>query len=221
LSIIGKGSTNGIDASFFSRSPELMEKAATIRKKYLIPEASLVFSFVGRIVKDKGILELTEAFKRLSVSMDVWLLLVGPFEQELDPLPDEVMKFITNSNKVINAGFQEDVRPWLLASDVFVFPSYREGFPNVVMQSACLKVPCIVSDINGCNELIENEVSGLIVPAKNDQALFEAMSLIAMDKKRCAEFALKAHQFVVANYDQQYVWAELLKEYLKLSIQHP
>jgi glycosyltransferase involved in cell wall biosynthesis len=119
------------------------------------------------------------------------------------------------------AGFQQDVRPWLLASDVFVFPSYREGFPNVVMQAACLKVPCIVSDINGCNELIEHNVSGLIVPVKNYHALFDAMALMAADKKRCSELAEKAHQFVVSNYDQQYVWGELLKEYLKFSIQHP
>lgn len=221
LSIIGRGSTNGIDTSYFSRSPELMDKSAAIRAKYQIPDDAVVFCFVGRIVKDKGIVELTEAFKKLSASRDVWLLLVGPFEQELDPLPHEVIHFITDSNRIIKAGFQQDVRPWLLASDVFVFPSYREGFPNVVMQAACLKVPCIVSDINGCNELIEHNVSGMIVPPKNQIALFDAMALMAADKIRSSEFAGKAHQFVVDNFDQQYVWGELLKEYLKFSIQPP
>ncbi len=219
LSIIGKGSTNGIDTTFFSRSPELLEKAAEIRIKYQIPDDAIVFSFVGRIVKDKGIIELTAAFKKLSTIKDVRLMLVGPFEQELDPLPSQVMQFINDSNLVIKAGFQQDVRPWLLASDVFVFPSYREGFPNVVMQAACLKVPCIVSDINGCNELIEHNESGLIVPPKNDHALFDAMALMAADKKISSAFAEKAQQFVVDNYDQQYVWGELLKEYLKFGIQ--
>lgn len=219
LSIIGKGSTNGIDTAFFSRSPELMEKARAIRIEYQIPDDAMVFSFVGRIVKDKGIVELTDAFKKLSSFREVRLMLVGPFEQELDPLPAEVMQFINDSNLVIKAGFQQDVRPWLLASDVFVFPSYREGFPNVVMQTACLKVPCIVSDINGCNEIIEHNVSGLIVPPKNHQALYDAMVLMATDKKRSFDFSEKAHQFVVANYDQQYVWGELLKEYLRFGIQ--
>lgn len=219
LSIIGKGSTNGIDTTFFSSSPELKQKATAIRMKYQIPDSVVVFSFVGRIVKDKGIIELTDAFNKLSSIMEVRLMLVGPFEQELDPLPSQVMQFINDSKLVIKAGFQQDVRPWLLASDVFVFPSYREGFPNVVMQAACLKVPCIVSDINGCNEIIENNVSGLIVPPKNHQALFDAMVLMAADKKISSEFAEKAKQFVVDNYDQQYVWGEILKEYLKFGIQ--
>ncbi len=219
LSIIGKGSTNGIDTTFFSSSPELKQKATAIRMTYQIPDNVVVFSFVGRIVKDKGIIELTDAFNKLSSIMEVRLMLVGPFEQELDPLPSRVMQFINDSKWVIKAGFQQDVRPWLLASDVFVFPSYREGFPNVVMQAACLKVPCIVSDINGCNEIIENNVSGLVVPPKNYHALFDAMVLMAADKKISSEFAEKAQQFVVDNYDQQYVWGELLKEYLKFGIQ--
>ena len=215
LTVIGEGSTNGIDTSYFSPSPELMEKASTIRKRYHIPEDAVVFSFVGRIVKDKGIVELVEAFKILSTSREVWLILVGPFEQDLDPVPPEVIQFITESSKVIKCGFQQDVRPWVLASDIFVFPSYREGFPNVVMQAVCLGVPCVVSDINGCNELIKHGVTGLIVPPKNHQALYDAMVILANDKKMSSEFAVKARQYVVENFDQQHIWGEILKEYLK------
>lgn len=213
LSMIGKGSTNGIDSNYFSRTPELIHAAQEIRSRYQIPDEVIVFSFVGRIVKDKGIVELVEAFKKIAATMDVRLILVGPFEQELDPLPREVMKFIQNEPQVIKAGFQHDVRPWLLASDVFVFPSYREGFPNVVMQAACLEVPCIVSDINGCNEIIDDNASGLIVPPKAVNALYEAMKIMITDKEKRTAFAARSREFVSKNFDQQYIWGALLKEY--------
>ncbi len=218
LSIIGKGSTNGIDSLYFSRSPELMNSAKEIRARYQVPEDATVFSFVGRIVRDKGIVELVEAFKRISTAENVRLILVGPFEQDLDPLPPVVMQFIHDSPLIIKAGFQADVRPWLLASDIFVFPSYREGFPNVVMQASCLEIPCIVSDINGCNEIIEDKVSGLIVPPKNSEVLLVTMRTLIVNKELRAMYALRARQFVVDNFDQQYVWKELLQEYLKFNV---
>jgi glycosyltransferase involved in cell wall biosynthesis len=213
LSIIGKGSSNGIDSKYFSRTPALMDTAHELRRRFQIPGDATVFCFAGRIVKDKGIVELVEAFKKLSSSADVRLMLVGSFEQELDPLPAETMHYLQHDSRVIMAGFRQDVRPWLMAADVFVFPSYREGFPNVVMQAACLEVPCIVSDINGCNEIIEDRVSGLIVPAKNENALRDAMLQLAAEKELRTSYAAKARKFVTENFDQQFVWGELLKEY--------
>ena len=215
--IIGRGSSNGIDSSFFSRTPELQNRADEIRKQYHIPEGAIVFSFVGRVVKDKGIIELITAFKMiLKTREDAYLLLVGPLEQELDPLPAEVLDFIQQHPQVVAAGYQNDVRPWMVASDVFVFPSYREGFPNVVMQAACLEVPCIVSDINGCNEIIEAQVNGLIVPAKDAKALFEAMQAMMTDQDKRESFAKKSREFVSKNFDQQFVWGQLLAEYRRV-----
>ena len=215
--IIGRGSSNGIDSSFFSRTPELQNRADEIRKQYHIPEGAIVFSFVGRVVKDKGIVELITAFKMiLKTREDAYLLLVGPLEQELDPLPAEVLDFIQQHPQVVAAGYQNDVRPWMVASDVFVFPSYREGFPNVVMQAACLEVPCIVSDINGCNEIIEAQVNGLIVPAKDAKALFEAMQAMMTDQDKRESFAKKSREFVSKNFDQQFVWGQLLAEYRRV-----
>jgi glycosyltransferase involved in cell wall biosynthesis len=211
--VIGRGSSNGIDANYFKRSPDLLKEAREIRVRYQIPDDVLVFSFVGRVVKDKGIIELVEAFKQLSTSHPIRLMLVGPFEQELDPLPPEVIGFILNSELVIQAGFQHDVRAWILASDIFVFPSYREGFPNGVMQAACLEIPCIVSDINGCNEIINHGETGLIVPVKNTELLRNAMLQLLADKEKRSAYAKKARNFVVENFDQPYVWGEIWEEY--------
>jgi glycosyltransferase involved in cell wall biosynthesis len=220
MSIIGRGSSNGINSSLFSRTPELELKSLEIRKQYGIHESDIVFSFVGRIVRDKGIGELVEAFRKLTdqrVIPDhrVYLLLVGNFEQELNALRKADFDFLHTCDRVILAGFQPDVRPWIIASDVFVFPSYREGFPNVVMQAACLEVPCIVSDINGSNEIITNDERGIIVRPKNAEDVCNAMSKLAADVSARRNFSMAARNYVVGNFDQKYVWGELKKEYEK------
>jgi Glycosyltransferase len=178
--MIGKGSSNGIDSNYFRRTEELERQMKAIREQFQIQDAEVVFCFVGRLVKDKGLIELVNAFQRLTFSSR--LMLVGSFEEHLDPLPEEVMRFLRKDSRVILTGFQQDVRPWMMASDVFVFPSYREGFPNVVMQAACLELPSIVSDINGCTEIVQQGETGMIVPLKNSDALLEAMVRIKGDE---------------------------------------
>lgn len=216
LKIIGKGSSNGIDTSLFKRSDTIEKQALEIRNRNGINQGDVVFSFVGRIVKDKGIGELIHAFKRLpalSGGAKVYLLLIGPFEQELDPLHEEDYKFLHENKNVILAGFQSDVKPWITASDIFVFPSYREGFPNVVMQACCLNVPCIVSNINGCNEIIQHEQTGIVVPVKNAEAVYQAMVTLLEDMTLRKAYSEAARNYIVANFDQQFVWKELLNEY--------
>jgi glycosyltransferase involved in cell wall biosynthesis len=220
LRVIGKGSSNGIDTGFFKPTAIQDEQAVAIREKWGVKRNDVVFSFVGRIVKSKGISELIQAFNELSErkhgNVNYYLMLIGSFEQELDPLSQDDYNFLHNNPNVILAGFQSDVRPWLRASDVFVFPSYREGFPNVVMQACCLEVPCIVSDINGCNEIIAHGETGLIVPPKQVSPLKDAMQHLATDEDQRREFAIKARAKVVTDFDQEYVWNSLREEYQRL-----
>lgn len=217
ISMIGKGSSNGIDSGFFMPTGDLKQQAAAIREKYGIGKDDVVFSFVGRIVKDKGMRELVSAFRSMETdgTYKIHLLLIGPFEQELDPLDEADYTFLTTDPRVTLAGFQRDVRPWLMASDIFVFPSYREGFPNVVMQASCLEIPCVVSDINGCNEIIQHGQTGLVVPVKDAAALKAAMTDLTQSEAKRQQFAQAARAHVVANFDQQYVWKELKNEYLE------
>jgi glycosyltransferase involved in cell wall biosynthesis len=223
VKVIGKGSSNGIDICAFNRSDELQGKAKAIRKKHGIEDNDIVFSFVGRIVQDKGVVELVESFKALTdlqlpaTKGKAFLVMVGPFEEDLDPLPEDVVKFIQTDKRVILAGFQSDVRPWVMASDIFVFPSYREGFPNVVMQSCLLEVPCIVSDINGCNEIISRDITGLIVPVRDVKSLSSAMIELMKDEAKRQKFANAAKTYVSANFGRQYVWECIRKEYEQLS----
>jgi glycosyltransferase involved in cell wall biosynthesis len=222
VKVIGKGSSNGIDIGAFNRSDELQGKAQAIRRKHGIEDNDIVLSFVGRIVRDKGVVELVESFKALNelplseLTGRAFLVMVGPFEDDLDPLPEDVVKFIQTDKRVILAGFQPDVRPWVMASDIFVFPSYREGFPNVVMQSCLLEVPCIVSDINGCNEIISRNITGLIVPVRDIKSLSSAMIELMKDEGKRQRFANAAKTFVSANFGRQHVWESIRKEYEQL-----
>lgn len=221
VKIIGSGSSNGIDTDFFTRSPVLEKQTEQLKQRYKIRPDDVVFSFVGRIVRDKGIVDLVKAFKilnreRVDNGARLFLLLVGHFEDDLDPLPPEILEFLVKDESVVLAGFQADIRPWIMASNIFVFPSYREGFPNVVMQASLLTVPCIVSDINGCNEIVLNNETGIIVPPKDINALSTAMRALASDAAKRKFLAEAARNYVAANFKREVIWEELKNEYYKL-----
>lgn len=209
LHIIANGNVNGIDLEYFDRTPEVMEKARPYRE-----EGIFTFCFVGRMVKDKGINELVRSFLRLyQENGRVRLLLVGPFEKKLDPVLPEVEELILHHPRVCCVGFQGDVRPFLAASDALVFPSYREGFPNVVIQAGAMGLPAIVTDINGCNEIVLPELNGMVIPPKNEQALYEAMKYFVTHPEDVEKMAANARPLIASRYEQQRVWDALLAEY--------
>lgn len=217
ITMIGHGSTNGIDTAFFQRSDELLLNAQALREGWGVT-SHVVFSFVGRIVKDKGINELITAFGRLSLEIPVKLVLVGPFESELDPVSQETIDALKTHPDIICMGYQEDVRPALVSSDVFVFPSYREGFPNVLLQACCLNIPCVVTDINGSNEIIKEGVNGLIVEPKNVTQLYLAMKKLAVDPELRSLLGRNSRSMIAREYDQAFVWNCLLTEYQKHTV---
>lgn len=211
MKVIANGSSNGIDTSFFN--PEQVAESRTeIRKRLGFEENDIVFIFVGRVVRDKGINELLDAFRRLEKN-NVKLLIVGNYERELDPISPDNESYIEKCPKICFVGFQQDVRPFLLSADILVFPSYREGFPNVVMQAGAMGLPSIVSDINGCNEIIEEGKNGLIIPPKNCDKLAEAMQKLLDDVSLRKTLAQNSRPMICERYEQQIVWNELLEEY--------
>lgn len=215
--VIGNGSSNGIDTTYFSPSLYSASDRFETRKKWKIPAGDKVFVFVGRLVGDKGINELVGAFDQLNRKYtETTLLLVGPFEQDLDPIKEENLEKIKNHPKIIETGYQDDVRPFFAASDVLTFPSYREGFPNVVMQAGAMGLPAIVTNINGCNEIVEERKNGIIIPVRSISGLYKAMeNLIANDDLR-EELSRQARQMIVTNYERQTIWEALLEEYKHL-----
>lgn len=218
LKIIANGSSNGINTTFFSPEQVTETERVTLREKLNIQPDDFVFVFVGRIVSDKGINELIKAFSELQAAgnneqIGIKLLLVGGLESYLDPLNPETLAEINQNKDIISVGFQQDVRPFFAISDVLAFPSYREGFPNVVMQAGAMGLPSIVSDINGCNEIIVEGENGLIIPPKNVEKLKEKMLTLARDKNLYIKLKENSRRMIENRYEQSVVWKALLEEY--------
>lgn len=217
LKVIGRGSSNGIDTNFFKPSEELREAGRRLRAGWGIGEKDLVFLFIGRLVKDKGVEELVRAFTLLAARRTgIWLVLVGPYEDDLDPLSADTRRQIDEHPVIRTSGFAQDVRPYLCASDLLVFPSYREGFPNVPMQAGCFGLPCIVTNINGCNEIIVPEVNGLIVPPKDSTALEQAMERMVGDRELMTRCGGSARSMIETHYRNEFIWETLYTEYVSL-----
>lgn len=215
LRVLGNGNVNGINLDFFNPSLFSNLDNANLRKSLLIDDDDFVFVFVGRLVSDKGVNELVQAFSELNL-FKTKLLLVGKEEEELDPLHAETKIVIDNNPNIIKLGFQNDVRPFYAISNVLVFPSYREGFPNVVIQAGAMGLPSIVTDINGNNEIIKHRENGIIIPVKDKGEVLKSMKLIMKDKVLCQYLTLNARKLVSERYEQNYVWDCLLKEYKEL-----
>ena len=212
LKMIANGNVNGIDTAYFNRNEISTNILENLKADLGIEENDFVFIFVGRLVRDKGINELIAAFSNINLNLNLKLLLVGPLEAELDPLLPQTLQEIATNPNIISVGFQKDVRPYFLLSDALVFPSYREGFPNVVLQSLALQVPAIVTDINGSNEIITHGKNGLIVPPKNASELQKAMERLLTD--RALRESLRAYsQQSILRFEQKLVWEALLAEY--------
>ena len=147
------------------------------------------------------------------------LLLVGSLEGALDPLQPETLKVIETHPNIISVGFQSDVRPYFAISDCLVFPSYREGFPNVVMQAGAMGLPSIVTDINGCNEIIVEGENGTIIPVKNVAAIVQAMQKMCSDIAYYNQLRQNARRMIQSRYEQRVVWEALLEEYKRLLLE--
>lgn len=222
LKILANGNVNGINLEVFNRQNFPNDQISTLRTSLGIQENDFVFIFVGRLVGDKGINELIGAFKKLTANgqqPQAKLLLVGPFEHELDPLQSVTLNSIKNSPNIISVGYQDDVSLYFAIANVLVFPSYREGFPNVVLQAGAMELPSIVTNINGCNEIILEGKNGWVIPVKNEEALEQAMLNCVLDEEAFKYAKSNSRQMIKNRFQQKEVWEALLIEY-NLLIRH-
>jgi len=217
LKVLANGNVNGIDTSFFSLNTVSEETKQQLRQELGLKESDFVFVFVGRMVGDKGLNELITAFPAIHAQHpNAHLLLVGNFERKLDPLLPQTEEVINNHPTIHAVGYKKNVKEYFAISDALVFPSYREGFPNVVMQAGAMGLPSIVTDINGCNEIIEEGVNGLIVHSKDPVALENAMIKLMSDKSLYLGLKSNAREMITSRYEQRVVWEALLGEYKRL-----
>ena len=212
LQVLGYGNVRGIDLNHYRRSPEVMAAAQSISRSDVF-----TFVFVGRVVRDKGINELVEAFVRLHQAEPATrLILVGRFEDNLDPVSGKTRLAIERCDAIEAVGSQSDVRPWLAAADALVFPSYREGFPNVVLEAGALDLPSIVTDINGSREIIVHGQNGVIVPPRKAQALLQAMTQFVQNPQATQAMAANARQMIASRFEKSFVEQCLIDYYKEI-----
>ena len=205
LKVLGYGNIRGIDLDYFN--PDLFPSTKE--------DSTFTFVLVGRIVGDKGINELINAFVSLNNEYkNTHLILVGREEPNLDPIKPETKKEIENNSSIEYVGEQSDVRPFYAAADALVFPSYREGFPNVVIEAGAMGLPSIVTDINGSREIIIEGKNGTIIPSKDVDALYQAMKHFVENPNEVKLMAANSRQLIASRYEQSYV-RKCIKDYYK------
>jgi glycosyltransferase involved in cell wall biosynthesis len=220
IKVLLNGSSNGFDVDYFSKTSVSKEIIDAAYKECGLEEGQFVFCTVGGIVHDKGIDELVSAFKRILADYEnVQLLLVGSYEDALDPIRVETKKEIESNPNIHNVGWKNDVRPYMIVSDVLVHPSHREGFGNVIAQACLLDTPCIVTDICGPNEIITEGVNGTIYPPKDENALYLKMKHFVDNKEEIRKLGSNARKSITSRFSRTAIWEALLSEYKSLEKQ--
>lgn len=204
LKVLGYGNVKGVDMEYYSLRDEVRNKVEEIGLRV---ESKFTFVFVGRIVRDKGMNELCEAFDKLSGMANVRLFLVGAYEDSLDPISPKSKEIIEQNPAIESVGSKrgDELLAYYAAADCFVFPSYREGFPNTVLEAGAMGLPSIVTDINGSREIIVEGENGVIIPSHDANALFDAMLKMMKDKEARERMAGNARQMIASRYEQGYV----------------
>ena len=214
IQVVGYGSAGGIDLAKFSPDTVI----SSVRSELYIPEDAFVFVFVGRIVKDKGVNELVSAFEKLCQNnTNTHLILVGPLETKQNPIDVSTLNLIESNSNIHAVGMQKDVRPYLKASNAFVLPSYREGFGMVLIEAGAMGLPCISTNITGCNEIIVSGENGTLVEPKNSDALYFEMNYWLKHQDFVCRMSSNARRMVKERFECHQVWQRYYDEYVRLS----
>lgn len=214
-SVIWNGSACGVDLEKF----DIGKKSAwrtVIREKYHIPENAFVYGFIGRITRDKGINELMAAYRELSKESDVHLLIAGPSEIEDSRVDSDLYDWAQNCRNVIFTGYTSNVEKILSAMDVYVLPSYREGFGMGVVEAEAMGVPVIVTDIPGPTDAIINEKTGVIVHKADVDSLLEKMKMMHENRDILQIYGRNGVEFVKNSFEQKKFLSRLLKDRMRL-----
>lgn len=215
LSVIGNGSSNGVNLGRYSKENLLPQKLQMIRSQLPDFDGCRILC-VGRMVKDKGIEELIRVFLDLQKTNKLQLVLVGPFEPTLDPLSTETMATISTNKSIIHINWSDEVEYYMALSDIIVHPSHREGFPNVILQAGAMQLPVVCSNIPGNTDIIQHNKTGLIFEVKNETDLYKTLKFAIENKERMQQIASELYNEIKLRYDRERIHEQILNNYNSL-----
>lgn len=209
---------NGIDIERFRRDNVRNEQLDRNRQALGLANTSPVVGFVGRLVAEKGILELFRAAEIVRHAVPaVRFVVVGPIDSaKPDAISDADAQRIGVADLLTFTGMREDVEALYPLMDVFVLPSHREGFPRAPMEASAMGVPCIVTDIRGCREVVEHGRNGLLVPLGDVNALAEAIIDLLEDTEKAQRMGREGRKIAEERFDERIVFAKVKAEYRRL-----
>jgi glycosyltransferase involved in cell wall biosynthesis len=212
MGILGRGTNQGVDArGRFNPERADPNKAVRLRQTLDIPEKALVIGYMGRLVKEKGILELVKAWGGIKKeTVPCVLLLIGPRKEPRDLLPQKVFGEIKNDPTIRLIEPVADPESYYAIMDIFMLPSYREGFPNVVLEAAAMGLPVITTDAIGCIDSVVDSETGFIVPVMNVEKMKEKMEVLLNDSTMRRSMGAHARERVLRDFDGQAITDELM-----------
>jgi glycosyltransferase involved in cell wall biosynthesis len=208
----------GIDIQRFDRDRIDADAREKLRAELGIANAAAVVGFVGRLVAEKGIVELMQAARIAIEQMPgIRFLLVGPIDHEKpDALTPEVARKHGIADACVFTGMRQDLPLLYSVMDIFVLPSYREGFPLSVMEASAMRVPCVVTNVRGCREAVRNGENGLIVPLKDVPALAEAILELARNPEKARRMGETGRRMAMERFDERRIFEVVKAEYARL-----
>ena len=215
MHIILNGTSNGIDTNRFRP----IEPNISLVKEYRLDQDLFTWMFIGRVHEDKGINELIEAFVKFEEEYNgkSQLVIVGGIDSARNSIDQTWVERIQKSNPSIKfVGYQSNVPEWLSLAHALIFPSYREGFPNVPLQAACMAIPIIATDINGCNEIIKDGLNGFLVPTRDSNSIHVKMLQIFKSPELRNSMGKESLATVPKKYNRKDFHSALFKEYQSL-----
>jgi len=217
LKVIGQGSTNGVSITRFNKETLDKNFLTVIKGNINYDTASVYLLYIGRLVKHKGIVALVNVFSLLKKNYPhLKLILVGIFESSLDPLPKKILKQIVDDPCIINVGWSDNAEYYMSLAHYFVFPSYREGFPNVLLEAGAIQLPVICSNIPGNTDIIIHNETGLLFEKKNEKDMYQKLKYALDNPKKMLSMANKLQHYIKFWYEREMYWKILLEEYNKL-----
>lgn len=217
LTVIGFGSSNGIDLTQYCRAALQPEPLQQLKTTLDYDPAKTYFLFVGRLLWDKGIVELVTAFLNFAATRpQVQLLLLGTVEAHRSPLPPSTLNAIASHPQITVIGWSNQVEYYMAIAHYLIHPSHREGFPNVLLQAGAMQTPILAADVVGNRDCIQHQITGYLFPKQNATAIENALQFALEHPTDMQHYAQTWYQQIITRFERKQVQQYYYEKYCEL-----